>query len=110
MGQTFYKAEGVDKPLLRSDILLINESEEGAEAAEPAAEEEPYMSWERKRIRQREKNKELRAEKAKAVVDAKAAVAVTKAALKEDKAIAKAKAKARPRRPIARSVFSVSML
>ena len=101
LGQTFYKAERVDKPLLRSDILLINESEEGAEAAEPAAEEEPYMSWERKRIRQREKNKELRAEKAKAVVDAKAAVAATKAVLKEDKAKAKA-AKARPRRPIAR--------
>ena len=96
LGQTFYKAERVDKPLLRSDILLIKESEEGAEAAEPAdpaPEEEPYMSWERKRIRQRETNKELRAEKAKAVVDAKAAVAATKAAvaatkaaLKEDKA------------------------
>ena len=101
LGQTFYKAERVDKPLLRSDILLIKESEEGAEAAEPAdpaPEEEPYMSWDRKRIRQRETNKELRAEKAKAVVDAKAAVAATKAALKEDKAIAKA----RPRRPIAR--------
>ena len=100
LGQTFYKVETVGKPLLRSDILLINESEEGAEAAEPAAEGEPYMSWERKRIRQREKNKELRAEKAKAAADAKAAVAETKAALKEDKAKEKA-AKARPRRPIA---------
>ena len=100
LGQTFYKVETVGKPLLRSDILLINESEEGAEAAEPAAEGEPYMSWERKRIRQREKNKELRVEKAKAAADAKAVVAETKAALKEDKAKAKA-AKARPRRPIA---------
>ncbi len=99
-GQTFYKVETVGKPLLRSDILLINDSEEGAEAAEPASEEEPYMSWERKRIRQREKNKELRAEKAKAVADAKAAVAATKAALKEDTAKARA-AKTRPRRPIA---------
>ena len=96
LGQTFYKVETVGKPLLRSDILLINESEEGAEAAEPAAEEpaaeepaaeeEPAMSWERRRIRQREKNKDLRAEKAKAAADAKAAVAETKAALKEDKA------------------------
>ena len=98
LGQTFYKAEGVGKPLLRSDILLIKESEEGALAAEPAdpaPEEEPYMSWDRKRIRQREKNKELRAEKAKAAVDAKAAVAATRAALKVDKARAKARAKAR---------------
>ena len=100
LGQTFYKVEGVTKPFLRSDILLIKEGEEGAAAAEPAEEEEPYVSWQRKRIRQREKNKELRADKAKAAVEAKAAVAATRATLKEDKAREKA-AKARPRRPIA---------
>ena len=100
LGQTFYKVDRIEKPFLRSDILLIKEGEEGAAAAEPAEEEEPYVSWQRKRIRQREKNKELRADKAKAAVEAKAAVAATRATLKEDKAREKA-AKARPRRPIA---------
>ena len=100
LGQTFYKVDRIVRPFLRSDILLIKEGEEGAAAAEPAEEEEPYVSWQRKRIRQREKNKEIRADKAKAVVEAKAAVAATRATLKEDKAREKA-AKVRPRRPIA---------
>ena len=74
LGQTFYKVEGVGKPFLRSDILLIKESEEGAEAAEPADETEPYMSYKRKRIIAREKNKELREQRAKQVAEAKEAV------------------------------------
>ena len=73
LGQTFYKVEGVGKPFLRSDILLIKESEEGAEAAEPADETGPYMSYKRKRIIAREKNKELREQRAKQVAEAKEA-------------------------------------
>ena len=89
LGQTFYKVEGVGKPFLRSDILLIKESEEGAEAAEPVEETEPYMSYKRKRIIAREKNKELREQRAKQVAearvvkkareDAKAAIAAARA-------------------------------
>ena len=84
LGQTFYKVEGVGKPLIRSDILLIKESEEGAAAAEPdqPEEEQPYMSYKRKRIIQREKNKELRAERAKIKEDAKAEEKRAKEALK----------------------------
>ena len=84
LGQTFYKVEGVGKPLIRSDILLIKESEEGAAAAEPdqPEEEQPYMSYKRKRIIQREKNKELRAERAKIKEEAKAEEKRAKEALK----------------------------
>ena len=66
VGQTFYKVEGVGKPFLRSDILLIKESEEGDET-------EPYVSYKRKRIIAREKNKELREQRAKQVAEAKKA-------------------------------------
>ena len=100
LGQTLYKVQGARKPFLRSDILLIKESEEGAEAAEPAdppPEEEPYMSYKRKRIIAREKNKELRETRAKEVAaakeaekkakaDAKAAVVAGKAGLKAERA------------------------
>ena len=57
LGQTFYKVEGVGKPVLRSDILLLKESEEGAEAAEPANDNEPYVSYRRQRIIARKKKK-----------------------------------------------------
>ena len=65
LGQTFYKVEGVGKPFLRSDILLLKESEEGAEAAEPVDDPEPYMSYKRKRITAREKKKEIKEERDK---------------------------------------------
>ncbi len=101
-GQTFYKVEGEGKPLLRSDILLFKESEDAAprqqEPQQGAGEEEPYLSYKRKRIIAREKNKELRENKArlaaeqkeavrKAKEDAKAAVTATK-----DRMVAEAKA------------------
>ncbi len=79
LGQTFYKVEGEGKPLLRSDILLFKENEDApaqqAEEAPPnGGEAEPYMSYRRKRIIQREKNKELRENKAKLAAEAKEAV------------------------------------
>ena len=94
-GQTFYKVEGEGKPLLRSDILLFKESapeeapQQQQEPREGEGEGEPYMSYKRKRIVAREKNKELRENKArlaaeqkeavrKAKEDAKAAVTETK--------------------------------
>ena len=57
LGQTFYKAQGEGKPLLRSDIVLVKESEEGVEAAAPADnEEEPYVFYKRQRIIARDKD------------------------------------------------------
>jgi hypothetical protein len=79
-GQTFYKVEGEGKPLLRSDIRLFKESApketDGAPPQQEGeeGEEEPYMSYKRKRIVAREKNKELRENKAKAAVEQKEAV------------------------------------
>ena len=73
LGQTFYKVEGEGKPLLRSDILLFKEKDDApAQQAEPqpdGGEAEPYMSYRRKRIIQREKNKEIRENKAKLALE-----------------------------------------
>ncbi len=118
LGQTFYKVEGEGKPLLRSDILLFKENEDtarGAEAQEGQVsvftqrvadqrdqrEEEPYMSYRRKRIIARENNKELRESRAKLASEAKEAVKKAKSDAKESLlkgrktkgAIASAKAK-----------------
>ena len=63
-----------------------------AAAANPPGEnEEPYMSYKRKRIIAREKNKELREKKAKEAPDAKAAVAAARAGLKAERARARAR-------------------
>ena len=75
LGQNFYKVQGEGKPFLRSDILLIKENEAAPAAAAPeGGEAEPYMSYKRKRIIQREKNKEIRENKAKLAAEAKEAV------------------------------------
>ena len=100
LGQTFYKVEGEGKPLLRSDILLFKENEDTARGAEvqkgPVSdqrEEEPYMSYRRKRIIAWEKNKELRENKAKLASEAKEAVKKAKSDSKEAIASAKSKVK-----------------
>ena len=74
LGQTFYKVEGVGTPFLRSDILLLKESEDGAEAAEPADDPGPYMSYKRMRIIARDKNKEIKEQRDEQVAEAKEAV------------------------------------
>ena len=97
LGQTFYKVEGEGKPLLRSDILLFKENEDApAQQEEPqpeGGEAEPYMSYRRKRIIHREKNKEIRENKAKLALEAKEAV--TKASADGGAAVARVKAKAK---------------
>ena len=94
LGQNFYKVQGEGKPFLRSDILLIKENEEEAApaaAAPGSGEAEPYMSYKRKRIIQREKNKELRENKAKLAAEAKEAVKKARADGKAAVAATKAK-------------------
>ena len=92
LGQTFYKVEGEGKPLLRSDILLHKENDDAAlRHEEPKPDEEPYMSYKRKRIIQREKNKELRENKAKLAAEAKEAVKKAKADAKAAVAAARSR-------------------
>ena len=76
LGQTFYKVAGEGKPFLRSDILLINESEDRPQQPPPVppASDEPYMSYKRKRIIQREARKAAKEKREKEKADAKAAV------------------------------------
>ena len=92
LGQNFYKVQGEGKPFLRADILLIKENEAAPAAAAPeGGEAEPYMSYKRKRIIQREKNKEIRENKAKLAQEAKDAVKKAKADARAIVAATKAK-------------------
>ena len=87
LGQTRYVVEGKTIPVLRSDLWLHRPGERKdskPDKPEPFKEDEPYMSWKLRRIRQREANKAKRDETT-------AVRATAKAKAKADKEEAKTK-------------------
>ena len=84
LGQKFYEVEGTTHPVIRADLILHTKGEsKEAPAAEEPKEEEPYMSYKRKRVRARDARNAEKAVKAAAKAEAKAKA---KAAKAEEKA------------------------